>query len=427
MGQACRPVTSSQILVGIGLTVGLALTCQILAERLRLPSIILLLPVGFAAGALTSTVNPDKLFGNAFSPLVSLAVALILFEGGLDLRFEELEGHNRRVLRRLVFVGIPVTWGAATLFSWLFLGLQPRLAVLLGAILIVSGPTVIGPLLALAKPRKRLRTILAWESSLIDPIGAIIAVLCFQAVDSGSGAQATEILHFVGHLSIGLLGAAVGTAVLWFLLAKVRLSGVLATEATIATVIVVAAVCDAFRDDTGLVAAIGMGVALANLPRVPSPENRPFFTTIVQIVIGLLFISISATVTPSSLRGLVGLTLAVVACLVVIVRPLVAATSTLRTDLTRNERVYLGMMDPRGIVAASTAATFGTPLVKDGIPGASKLLPATFVVIVATVTIYGLLAVPATRALRLEEIDDGGRRSSGSSVSPERQATPPGQ
>jgi NhaP-type Na+/H+ or K+/H+ antiporter len=158
---------------------------------------------------------------------------------------------------------------------------------------------------------------------------------------------------------------------------------------------------DAISSDTGLVAAISMGIVITNLHGVHVPEDRPFLKTVVQLTIGILFISISATVTPTSLRGVVWPTIGLIACLVLLVRPVVALVATFRTDLTRNERIFVGSMDPRGIVAASTAATFSAPLIGLGIGGANKLLPATFLVIVGTVTIYGFGAVPLVRALGL--------------------------
>ena len=133
------------------------------------------------------------------------------------------------------------------------------------------------------------------------------------------------------------------------------------------------------------------------MPGIKSPEDRPFFRTLVQLIIGLLFISISATVTPSSVSGVLWPTVALVAGLIVVVRPLVAAVATMRTNLPRRERLFIGLIDPRGIVAASTAATFAAPLTDQGIVGADDLLPATFLVIVGTVTIYGLAAAPAAR------------------------------
>jgi hypothetical protein len=142
-----------------------------------------------------------------------------------------------------------------------------------------------------------------------------------------------------------------------------------------------------------------MGLAVANLPSMDVPARRPFFETLVSLILGLLFISISATVTPHSLRHVWLPALGLAAFLVLVVRPLVAGVSTLGTDLTRGERGFIGWMAPRGIVAAATASTFSAGLVSKGIGGASKILPATFVVIVATVTLYGLTASPVARRL----------------------------
>jgi NhaP-type Na+/H+ or K+/H+ antiporter len=191
--------------------------------------------------------------------------------------------------------------------------------------------------------------------------------------------------------------------VLWLLLSKLRLTGVVATEAIIAVVVGIAALCDARRADSGLLAAILMGVALANLPGIDLPEDRRFFKTVVQLVIGILFISISAGVTASSVRSVLGSTVVLIAGLVLLVRPLVAAVATWGTALSLRERAFVGWMDPRGIVAASTAATFAPPLAMAGVGGAEKLLPATFLVIVGTVSLYGLSAAPVARLLGLAE------------------------
>jgi NhaP-type Na+/H+ or K+/H+ antiporter len=413
-------MTTTEIFIGLGLLLALAVGCQVAAVRLRLPAIVILLPVGFVAGTITSTINPNELFGTTFSPMVSLAVAVILFEGGLDLNVKELEGHSQRVVRRLILWGLPITWVGAGLLSWSLLGLSSRAAVMLGAILIVSGPTVVGPLLERARPGRRLTAILGWEGTTIDPIGAIIGALVFQALSARTGFRvSSELGDFAASVGVGILGGLVGTGVLWLLLEKLGLRGVLATEATIATVVAVAAACNAMRDDTGLIAAILMGIAVANVPGMRSPEDRPFFRTLVQLIIGLLFISISATVTASSLGGVLWGSVALVICLIVAVRPLVAAAATLGTSLSIRERTFIGMMDPRGIVAASTATTFAAPLVAVGIDGADKLLPATFLVIVGTVTIYGLAAVPAARRLGLASAEPQPGEERGPSAAPQ--------
>jgi NhaP-type Na+/H+ or K+/H+ antiporter len=333
-------MSASQIFAGLALIIGLAVGCQILAVSFHIPAIILLLPVGFAAGALTSVVNPDEIFGAAFPPLVSLAVAIILFDGGLDLVRTGLTGDSRRVVHRLQGWGIPMTWAGAGLFGGLLLGLSWKAALMLGAILIVSGPTVVTPILRAARPGRRLTSILEFEGTTIDPIRAIIAVVVFQCLKASSAHQVLAgVLGFSGRIGVGAVGGAAGTAVLWLLVKKLKLTGILATEAIIATVITIAGFCDAIQDDTGLVAAIIMGAVLANMRGADVPEDRPFLKTIVQLTIGVLFISISATVTPASLRGVVWPTLGVLACLVLLVRPAVAAAATVRTSLTRSERI----------------------------------------------------------------------------------------
>ncbi|MER8187854.1 cation:proton antiporter [Kitasatospora sp. NPDC094015] len=393
-------MTQSEILVGIGLIVVLAVASQLLASLLRIPAILVLLPVGFAAGALTDEVNPEQLLGDAFSPLVSLAVAVILYDAGLGLDLHRLRGHTRRVVVRLLCLGALVTWGSAALIAVPLLDLSLPAAVMLGAILVVSGPTVVGPLLSYVRPTERLQRILVWEGSLIDPIGGILGALVFHGVlATGEDGLPRQLGKFLASAAVGLAAGAAGAALLWLVLRHLALGEVLGTTVQLAAVVGVAAGCDAFRDDTGLISAVVMGIALANRPDLDIPVRRPFLETLVSLTIGLLFISISATVTPQSLRHVVLPTLGLVALLVLVVRPLVAQLACAGTDVDRGERWFVGWMAPRGIVAAATASTFASSLVQAGIGGAQRILPATFVVIVATVMVYGLTALPVARWL----------------------------
>jgi NhaP-type Na+/H+ or K+/H+ antiporter len=393
-------VSTNQLLIGLGLTVVLAVGSQVLASRLRLPALIVLLPVGFAAGALTSDVNPSKLLGPVFQPMVSLAVAVILYDAGLGLDLRKLKGHTRRVVWRLIALGVPITLAFATCIALLVLGMPEQAALMTGAILVVSGPTVVGPLLAFVRPSERVQRILAWEGSLIDPVGAILGAVIFHGiVASTRHTVVAQLGQFLASIAVGVAGGAVGIVLLVLLLRVLRLGEVLGTTAQLAAVIAVAAACDTLRDDTGLIAAIVMGLAAANMRGFDIPARRPFFETLVQLIIGLLFISISATVTPASIRHLVLPTIALVAVLVLITRPLVAWAATLRTDLDRGERGFIGWMAPRGIIAAATASTFAPALSAQHVGGAQKILPVTFLVIVLTVTLYSLTAVPVARRL----------------------------
>lgn len=393
-------MSTDQVLFGVGLIMVLAVGSQVLASRLRIPALIILLPAGFTAGALTTDVNPERLLGAAFQPLVSLAVAVILYDSGLALEWGKVAGRARRVVPRLVIWGVPITMAFAAVLAAPLLGMSAGAAAMTGAILVVSGPTVVGPLLAFVRPADRLQRILSWEGSLIDPVGGILGAVVFHAVlASTHGGIGHPLEQFLLSAGIGVAGAAVGVAVLWFCLCKLDLDDVLSTTAQLACVIGVAAVCDIARDDAGLIAAILMGLAVANLRAFDVPARRPFFETLVQLIIGVLFVSISATVTPASLQHIVLPTLGLVAVLVLVTRPLVAFLATIRTELTRGERAFTGWMAPRGIVAAATASTFGATLAANHVGGASKILPVTFLVIVATVAIYGLTAVPVARRL----------------------------
>ncbi|HZD66734.1 MAG TPA: hypothetical protein VE152_11610, partial [Acidimicrobiales bacterium] len=391
-------MTTDQVLVGVGLIMALAAGSQVAATRLRIPALILLLPAGFVAGALTSDVNPQRLLGPAFTPLVSLAVAVILYDAGLALGRNRLRGDPRRVVTRLITVGVVVTWVAGAGGAALLLGMSWSAAVLLGAILVVSGPTVVGPLLAFVRPSPRLQQVLSWEGSLIDPVGGILGAVVFESVTAGTHRVfGHRVVLFLTSVGVGVAGAAVGAAVLWLLLRT--LGEVLGAVVQLALVIAVAAACDVVREDAGLIAAVMMGLVVARLKDLDVPARRPFFETLVQLIIGVLFVAIAATVTPASLRHLVLPTLGLVALLVVVARPLAALLATVGTRLSPGERGFTAWMAPRGIVAAATASTFSAELVATGVAGASKILPATFLAIVVTVTLYGLTAAPAARLL----------------------------
>jgi len=206
-------VTTNQVLIGIGLILVLAVGSQVLASRLKIPAIIVLLPAGFTAGAITTDVNPQLLLGAAFQPLVSLAVAVILYDAGLSLDLRKLRGQTRRVVDRLIVLGVPVTFAFGAVFAGLLLGLSRQAALMTGAILVVSGPTVVGPLLTFVRPTERLQRVLSWEGSLIDPVGGILGAVVFHAVVAstrrGLGYQLGQFLLGIGA---GLAGGLAGVA-----------------------------------------------------------------------------------------------------------------------------------------------------------------------------------------------------------------------
>jgi NhaP-type Na+/H+ or K+/H+ antiporter len=202
-------LTTNEILTGLGLVIVLGLGCRLLADRLRLPAIVLLLGVGFLAGIVTDDIHPDKLFGDTFQPLVSLGVGLILFEAGLRLRFDELGAGVRTVVLRLISLGALLTLAGVMLSVKLIFGLSWGVSAVLGAILVVSGPTVVLPLLAFVRPSERVRSTLKWEGTLIDPIGALLGVVAFQVVAAGGGGGGYHPGELTESMGVGLAVGAI--------------------------------------------------------------------------------------------------------------------------------------------------------------------------------------------------------------------------
>jgi NhaP-type Na+/H+ or K+/H+ antiporter len=393
--------TTDQILLGLGLVIVLALGSQLVASRAHLPAIVLLLPAGFIAGAGTHDVHPDFLFGNTFQPIVSLGVGLILFEAGLRLRFDELRGGAHRVVLRLIPIGVVLTVVGVTLAAQLFLGLGWGSSLMLAAILVVSGPTVVLPLLEFVRPSEKVRSVLKWEGVLIDPIGALLGVVVFTALQAhAAGGGGFKPGEMAVSILVGLAIGALGAGALWLMLGELQRSVPRQTiSAALLTVVAAVVAADLIREDAGFVAATTMGVVLANQRRLDVSRVLEFQGNVVQLLIGVLFVLISASVTPASVRPLIPGSLGVIAVMVLVIRPLATALGTRGSTLGRPERIFIAWLAPRGIVAAATASSFGPALAKAGVSGANKILPVAFMAIFGTVAIYGLSVVPVARRL----------------------------
>jgi NhaP-type Na+/H+ or K+/H+ antiporter len=395
-------LSTNQLLLGIGLVLVLAVGSQLLARTLRLPAIVVLLPVGFVAGILTKDVQPSYLLGPLFQPFVSVAVGVILFEAGLRLSFRDVTPRIRPVVVRLVSIGLPLTWLAvAGSGALLFSGLGGDVPLLIGAILVVSGPTVVLPLLGHIRPARDVRSVLKWEGVLIDPLGALLGVVVFNVARTGgsSGWQTGALL--LSLLVGGTIGA-IGAAVLWRWLPRVqRLAPRQMISVTLALTIAALVAADLIRDDTGFLAILLMGVFLANQRTIDVRQAVEFHETLVQLLIGVLFVMIAASVSPSDLNHVLLPSLGLVAIIVLVVRPAVVALSTWRSKLDGRERAFLGWMPPRGIVAGATASAFAVELAAAHVQGAHKILPIVFVVILGTVVIYGVSGRPVAQQLRM--------------------------
>jgi NhaP-type Na+/H+ or K+/H+ antiporter len=395
-------------LLGLALVVVLAVGAQLLAARLVIPAIVPLLLVGVLAGDVFELIDPQELLGPAYSDAISIAVGIILFEGALGLRREELAGPVRGVVARLCSIGALVTWICSAALVDLLLDVPHPIAILIGAIVIVSGPTVVLPMLDFIRPVARVRSLLKWEGIVVDPIGAICAVIAFDALDFSGGGVSLRFGDFGLTVLAGLGCGAAGALVLMPLLQARWLAERQKVAATLMAVVAAFAAADLLRDDAGLVATIAMGIALANQRRVEIERIVEFKETLGAILLGLLFILLSATVDLSDMIDLGLPVLLLIALLVLVVRPLGVVLSTAGSDLPWRERLMLMALDPRGIVAASTASVFGLELQQQGAAGADKIVPIVFAVIAGTVVVYAVIGPLAARLLGLAHGEPAG-------------------
>jgi NhaP-type Na+/H+ or K+/H+ antiporter len=390
------------------LVLGVGAAAHWLAWCCRLPAILLLLLAGFLLGPTTGLLDPDRAFGRSLRPFVSLAVALILFEGGLSLRFQELRGSGK-VVRNLVTIGAAVTWALSTLAGVWLGGVELPVALLVGAIVVLTGPTVVIPLVRHVRPRPPLGPILRWEGILIDPIGAMLALLVLEASTAAAGAS-------IGHVAIGLLRTVVGGGGLG-LVAGVLLAraferfvvpDLLHVPVTIGVVAVTFAGANAIQQEAGLLAVTVLGMVLANRPGLDTAHIVEWKEQLVTLLLSVLFVCIAARLPLEQLTQLGWRAVLYTAALVLVVRPVAVWASTLRTGLPWPDRVFLMAMAPRGIVVAAVSAEFSLHWADAGRPGAESIVALVFPVIVLTVSVYGLGAGPLARWLGVARPDPQG-------------------
>jgi NhaP-type Na+/H+ or K+/H+ antiporter len=394
------------VLAGIGI---IAMFCQWIAWRLKLPAILFLLLAGLAAGPGAGWLNPDALFGHLLFPFISMSVAVILFEGSLTLRFHEIRGQEK-VVRRLVSTGIVITWAVTTVATHYIVGLRWELALLFGAIMVVTGPTVIGPLLRTVRPVARVANILRWEGIVIDPIGALLAVLSYEFIAALQGSQG--FLHTVSVFGETVVaGVGVGLAagfVVGEVLRRNWLPDYLVNVTVLSAVFAVFGLSNAFLHESGLLAVTIMGIWLGNRKGVPVDDVIAFKETLSLMLLSALFIILAARMNFGELRELGWKGPAVLAAMLLVARPLKIAFSAWGSSLTLRERVLLAWIAPRGIVAAAVSALFTIKLQKLGVPDAHQLLPLTFIVIIGTVILQSATARPVAVALGVAAPDPDG-------------------
>lgn len=395
------------------LTVSLALAAgliaQALAHHIRLPGIVLLLASGALLGPdVLGVVQPQSL-GGALSHLVGFAVAVILFEGGLNLDVERLKRGSREI-QRLITIGALVTALGAALAARLILGWDLRASLLFGTLVIVTGPTVIGPLVRRIRLKKNLQTVLEGEGVLIDPIGAIVAVVALDvALHPSMDSVAIGLLGVVASLGVGcLLGLAGG----WIIARGLRFEHFipegLENVFALSMVLALFHVSNHVQVESGIASVTVAGVLVGNTRTRVRRDLKEFKEQLTVLFIGMLFVILAADVRFAELRhlGLPGL--AVVAVLMFVVRPLNVLASTTGSPLTTREKIFLSWIAPRGIVAAAVASFFALELDRAGLPGGGAIRAMVFLVIAVTVTLQGLTGGFLARVLGVRRPTDQG-------------------
>ncbi len=388
-----------------------AIFCQWFAWWVKLPAIVFLLIAGIILGPLTGWLNPEHLFGSLLFPMVSLAVAIILFEGSLTLKFDEIRG-LQKVVRNMLTLGVTITWVSITLATHYILTFSWSLSLLFGAMMVVTGPTVIVPMLRTVRPNATISNILRWEGIVIDPLGAILAVLVFEVILSmqlQGHASVSHTLYMFGQTLI--IGSAIGglSAYLFGLvLRKHLMPEYLHNVATLCLVFGVFALSNHHSEESGLLAVTVMGIWLANMKNVPVEDILDFKESLSILLISGLFILLAARLEFAQFEALGIGALFVFILIQFVIRPVKVFASTVGSDLTWQEKTLISWIGPRGIVAAAVTALFAIRLQEIGVEHAELLVPLAFTIIIGTVILQGATAKFIAQKLGVANPDDSG-------------------
>lgn len=375
----------------LSLILALGIGAQWLGWFLKQPAILFLLLAGLVVGPVLGIVDPDALLGDWLFPFVSLGVAVILFEGAMTLEFHEIRNHGKTVTR-LISLGVLVTVFVVAMTAYALFEMDWRIALLLGTLVCVTGPTVIVPMLRSIRPNANISNILRWEGILIDPIGALMVVLVFTYIRSGEEHESLWV--FAKTLGVGMLAGGLAALTLVFLIKRYWIPEYLKNVFTLAWVLLVFSASNAVEHESGLVTVTVMGIVLANWKQFPKDEILHFKESLSIILISVLFIVLAARI---ELDGFVAMGyqgLIVLAAVMFIARPIGVFLSAMSSKLSHQEKLMITWIAPRGIVAAAISSLFVLKLEKSNLVGVELLVPLVFTIIIGTVLIQSLGAKP---------------------------------
>ncbi|GGJ82844.1 sodium/hydrogen exchanger [Lentibacillus kapialis] len=369
----------------------LGIGSQWVAWRYRLPAIVIMSITGLLAGPIFGLMNPEQDFGELYSPIISVAVAIILFEGSLNLNFKEIRGLGRPVFR-ISTIGAFLSWILGSLTAHYIAGLSWAAAFVIGGLFIVTGPTVIMPLLRQSKLKTRPAKILKWEGIIVDPIGALLAVFAFEIIAflTAGGSDGSKLLvFFAASLFAVILGWACGRGIGW-MFETGHMPEFLKSPAVFIVVIGCFTFADVIVHETGLLAVTAMGMTLANMGISSVADMRHFKENVSILLISAIFIMLTASLEVETLLKVFDPNImGYVLLMMFIVRPLSIFLSTIRTDLALNEKILLSWIAPRGIVALTVSGYFASILSQSGYVDATLITTITFALVFTTVVAHG--------------------------------------
>ena len=397
----------------LALLVVLGIGAQWLGWRLQIPAIVLLSLCGLIIGPVLGILRPSEALGDVYQPLVKLAVAAILFEGGLSLRFSEFKQAAAGV-NRLITVTVVLVLGLSAAAAHFIAALSWPVALIFGAITIVTGPTVILPLLRQARLKRRPASYLKWEGIVNDPVGAVMVVVIFEYfVGADAGVLDDTLLHLASGVGTALVLGGLGG----WLLGRAFLGGqvpeYLKGPIALAAALGVYAMSNLVLEEAGLIAATLMGVVLGNMNLPSIGELRRFKEYIAVLLVSGVFLLLTADLDPRIMLALDWRSGALIAAVILLVRPLAVWLSTIGAGMSWQERALVGWIAPRGVVAAAVAGVFGPALAERGFAGAELLLPLVFTLILSTVVLHGFSLSWLARRLDLSAQRRGGLIISG--------------
>ncbi|GAB7020939.1 cation:proton antiporter [Halostagnicola bangensis] len=380
----------------VALVLVLGVTSRVLADRLRIPSVLFLIVAGITVGPEVLGLVSREAFGGGLSAMIGVSVAIILFEGGYHLQLDKLQ-ESPMALTRLVTVGAALTWLGTAAAVVVFLETSLEVGLLVGALLIATGPTVIGPILQVVTVRDHVAAVLEGEGVINDVTAAILVIVVFEVLVAGDGTPAALVSDFAMRLAVGLAVGALVAAIVWLLLERGRsrpcAAPLHARLIVLAGIVVAYAGAETIASETGIAAAAMAGFALGNVDLPYHEDVIDFLDDLSVVVLSFIFVALAALIDFADIRALGLAGLAIVGAVTLVLRPAVIYLSTTDARFTHNERLFLSVVGPRGIIPASVATLFAVELQALGRPQEAQLLAGTvFLIIFSTVVLQAGLA-----------------------------------